>query len=55
MGRHIGVSKFFFKGNIGSCICEQLKVLSFNLSKILKPKTFNCSQTQLPIFPQKKK
>ena len=42
MGRRIGVSKFFFlyKGNIGSCVCEQLKVLSFKILDKLKLKTF---------------
>ena len=41
MGRRIGVSNFFFfKGNIGSCVCEQLKVLSFKILDKLKLKTF---------------
>ena len=45
MGRHVGVSNFFFyffyfNGNIGNCVCEQLKVLSFKILDKLKLKTF---------------
>ena len=41
MGRHVGVSNFFFfKGNIGNCVCEQLKVLVFKILDKLKLKTF---------------
>ena len=44
MGRRIGVSNyyyyFFFWGNIGNCVCEQLKVLGFKILDKLKLKTF---------------
>ena len=42
MGRRIGVSNLFiyFYGNTGSCVCEQLKVLSFKILDKLKLKTF---------------